>query len=84
MTYLPWFQGKALRQANGLPAEAIDTLMRLLARISDDPYDRLFSKPLADDNPRRRMADLDSFGFIEFLVDEEAGLIRIYRLAWTG
>jgi len=32
----------------------------------------------------RRMAELGDHGFIEFLVDENAGMIRVYYLVWTG
>jgi hypothetical protein len=34
--------------------------------------------------PRRRVADLASFGFIVFAVDETARLVRVFDLAWTG
>jgi len=32
----------------------------------------------------RRVADLGDFGFIEFTLDETAGLVRVYYLVWTG
>jgi hypothetical protein len=41
----------------GLPDDALDLLTRTLARICDDPYDRLVSMPAGDD-PRERMAEL--------------------------
>jgi hypothetical protein len=47
-------------------------LVRLPARVCEDPYDRLFSKPLEGD-PRERMAELGDSGFIEFTVDEAVG-----------
>jgi hypothetical protein len=67
----------------GLPSEAVDTLVQTLARICDDPYDPVFSVP-APPVPGRRVADLGDFGFIEFTVDEAAGLVRVYHLVWTG
>jgi hypothetical protein len=34
--------------------------------------------------PGRRVADLGEFGFIEFTIDEAAGLVRVYYLVWTA
>lgn len=58
-------------------------LVQTLARICDDPYDPVFSAP-APPVPGRRVADLGGSGFIEFTVDEDAGLVRVYHLVWTG
>lgn len=68
----------------GLPAEGLDVLVRTMARICDDPYDRLFSVAVDDDHPDERMAELGDSGFIEFEVDQAAGLVRIYTLVWLG
>jgi hypothetical protein len=56
--------------------------VRVLARVCDDPYDRLFSTPVRTDD-RNRMAELGDSGFILFAVDEEAGLVRVFDLVWT-
>jgi hypothetical protein len=69
---------------SGLPDEALDLLVRALARICADPYDRLLSVAVSDDNPRERMAEYGDLGFMEFEVDETAGLIRVFALVWTG
>ena len=84
MSYRPWLEERALRQMGGLPAEALDVLVRVLARICEDPYDRLFSRAVQDDDPRERMAELGDFGFVEFRVDEAAGLVRVLTLVWAG
>lgn len=84
MTYRPWLAEQALRQMGGLPAEALDVLVRTMARICDDPYNRMLSMPVRDDNPSERMAELGDSGFIEFEVDEQAGLVRVYALVWVG
>ena len=34
--------------------------------------------------PGRRVADLGEHGFIDFTVDEDAQLIRVYRMVWTA
>jgi hypothetical protein len=67
----------------GLPADAWDVLIRTLARICDDPYDPVFSSP-APPVPGKHVADLGDFGFIEFIIDEDAALIRVVGLVWTG
>jgi hypothetical protein len=84
VTYRPWLAEQALRQMSGLPAEALDILVRTMARICDDPYNRVFSMPLHDDSPSERMAEFGDFGFIEFVVDEAAALVRVYALVWAG
>jgi hypothetical protein len=84
VSYRPWLEDQALRQMGGLPAEALDLLARAMARICEDPYDRLFSVAVRDDAPRERMAEFGDLGFMEFEVDEAAGLVRVYTLLWVG
>ena len=83
MTYRPRLEQPVLRQMSGLPGDAFDLLVRTLARICDDPYDRLLSMPAGKD-PHERMAELDESGFIVFTVDDDAGLVRVYGLVWIG
>ena len=45
---------------------------------------RLFSLAVRDEDPRERMAELGDAGFIQFTVDESAGLVRVYDLVWIG
>ena len=73
-----------LRQMRGLPTEGFDLLVQVLARICEDPYDRLLSRDLRAGDPTRRMAELGDFGFVEFLVDDAAQLVRVVTLVWTG
>ena len=88
MTFRPWLERPVLGQMTGLPSEAFDIFTRTLARICNDPYDRLCSMPTGED-PRERMAELGDSGFIIFAVDDDAGLVRVYdlvlgRLTGTG
>jgi hypothetical protein len=83
VNWRPWLEPGVLRQMAGLPCDALDVLVRALSRICEDPYDRIFSAPMAADG-RERMAELGDSGFIEFTVDEAAGLVRVYHLVWTG
>lgn len=82
MSYRPELEPAALRHMRGLPSAAFGTLVTLLGRICDDPYDPVFSSPTAV--PRRRVADLGDSGFIVFAVDEDARLVRVFDLVWTG
>jgi len=82
VNYWPHLESGALREMHGLPGQAFDMLVTLLARICDDPYDPVFSAPTGV--PRRRVADVGEFGFVVFAVDEAAGLIRVFDLVWTG
>jgi hypothetical protein len=84
VSYRPWLEERALRQMGGLPPDALDVLVRTLARICDDPYDRLFSRAVRDEDPRERMAELGDLGFVEFRVDEDARLVRVLTLVWAG
>ena len=84
MSYRPWLEERALRQVGGLPPEALDVLVRALARICEDPYNRLFSRAVRNDDSRERMAELGNLGFMEFRVDEAAGLVRVLTLVWAG
>jgi hypothetical protein len=84
VNYRPWLEGDALRQMGGLPPDAFDVLARTMARICEDPYDRLFSLAVRDEDPRERMAELGDAGFIQFTVDESARLVRVYDLVWIG
>jgi hypothetical protein len=46
----------------GLPEQAFDMLVTVLARICDDPYDPVFSAPTGV--PRQRVADIGDFGSV--------------------
>ena len=83
MTYRPRLEIDVLRQMRGLPDEAFDTLVGVVASICEDPYDRMASMPVTADG-RVRMAELGDSGFIEFTVEEPAGLVRVFHLVWTS
>jgi hypothetical protein len=84
VSYRPLLGEQVLRQMRGLPTGGFDLPVQVLARICEDPYDRLFSRALRVNDPTRRMAELGDFGFVEFLVDDAAGLVRVATLVWTG
>jgi hypothetical protein len=57
VSYRPFLESGALRQMHGLPEQAFDMLVTLLARICDDP---VFSAPTGV--PRRRSRTLATSG----------------------
>jgi hypothetical protein len=63
----------------GLPHDAFDVLARTMARICENPYDRLFSLAVRDEDPRERMAELGHAGFIQFTVDESGDWLILSR-----
>jgi hypothetical protein len=83
VSYRPQLEARVLRQMRGLPDDAFDTLVRVLARVCADPYDRVFSVPVTTDD-RERMAELDDSGFITFTVDDKHSLVRVLDLVWAG
>jgi hypothetical protein len=84
VSYRPFLEESALRQMGGLPGEALDVLVERMARICLEPYDRMLSMPLSGGRPGARMAEFGDDGFVEFVVDEAASLVRVYTLIWLG
>ena len=48
--------------------------MRMPGEEPGEEYDRLFSLPVRDEDPRELMAELGDAGFIQFTVNQPAGL----------
>jgi hypothetical protein len=85
MSFRASLEPEAVRHVHGLPGEVLDELIRLMARICEDPFDAVLSVPAARGDPYRRMAEIgDGRGFAEFKVDEQAWVVRVYAVAWTG
>jgi hypothetical protein len=85
VTYRASIEPHAVRQVHGIPGDALDELVRLMARICDDPYDAVLSSPVRPGDLSERIAEIGGGrGFVEFRVDEQAALVRIYALAWIG
>ena len=51
VSYRPWLGEQVLRQMRGLPAGGFDLLVQVLARICEDPYDRLAQQGSAGRRP---------------------------------
>lgn len=46
MTFRAWLEPAAVQQVHNLPDEALTELVRLMARVCDDPYDAVLSLPV--------------------------------------
>lgn len=84
MNFRPWLEPAVLRQMNGIPDDALDALVSVMADVCDDPRNRLYSAPVRNSDPDERIAELGDHGFIEFTIDEDERLIRVRFLVWTG
>jgi hypothetical protein len=85
VTYRASIEPDAVRQIHGIPDEALNELVRLMARVCEDPYDAVLSLPVRPGDLSERMAEIaGGRGFVEFRVDEQAGLVRVSALAWIG
>jgi hypothetical protein len=77
------FEGPALIQLNGLPAEAFDALLRRVIDLVDSPWDASILPP-GDDPAYRMTAFGDGYGLLSFHADDTAEIIRIFDLTWIG
>jgi hypothetical protein len=81
--YKPQLSRRALGKLGGFPTDALDALGQSVARICEDPYDPLTSLPTGPE-PRDRWAVLADAGFIEFYIDDDAHLVIVDDITWTG
>lgn len=83
MSYDVRFEGAALVQLNGLPAEALDALVERVVDLVDEPWDASMLPP--GDDPAFRMTIFDSgSGLVSFHADDAAEVIRIFDITWIG
>lgn len=83
MNWRPVFAESALRQLGGIPDEAMEALIATMRRVCEDPYDAVFSLPIADD-PTERWAELGEAGFIAFVVRDSAQIVEVTDFVWAG
>lgn len=84
MTYRPRLEPEFSARMDGIPDEALDEIISVVADICTDPYDRMISAPRADGTPDERIAELGDNGFLEFRVEPGANLIHLITFVWTG
>ena len=83
MSYQVRFEGAALVQLNGLPAEAFDALVERIVDLVDEPWDASMMPP--GDDPAFRMTIFDAGnGLLSFHADDAAEVIRVFDITWIG
>lgn len=83
MSYGVRFEGPALIQLNGLPADAFDALLRRVIDLVDSPWDASIL-PACDDPAYRMTIFGDGYGLLSFHADDTAEIIRIFDITWIG
>jgi hypothetical protein len=83
VTYRVRFEGHALVQLRGLPAEGFDALLARVVELVDAPWDAVVMPP-GDDRAYRQVVFSSGWGLMTFHVDDDAELIRIFDLIWIG
>jgi hypothetical protein len=83
VTYQVRFDGQALVQLHGLPSDAFDALFARVLELVDAPWDARVI-PGSNDPAYRQAVFGSGFGLVNFQVDEDAELIRIFNLTWIG
>lgn len=81
MNYRVELHAAALAQMKGLPPEAFDALVTTLADIAPAPWDAM---PMRTEEPEFRQAVFGTFGLVSFYVDQDAEIIRVFDITWTG
>ncbi len=84
MTYRAWIEPDAVRQVHGIPDDVFTELVRLLARVCDDPYDAVLSAARPGGPSRRGAALGGGRGLVEVGVAGGAGVVGVSALAWIG
>ena len=82
MTYRAELSGRALKQMQGLPEPAFDSLIQAMAEVVSYPDDPLRTFPT--DDPYVRRAEFGNAGLITYLINDGTGAVIILDVTWTG
>ena len=82
MTYRAELIGRALKQMQGLPGPAFDSLIEAMAEVTDYPDDPLRTFPTSDSYVRR--VEFGDAGLITYLINDGARIVIILDITWTG
>lgn len=81
MSHRVELHASALAQIGGLPPPAFDALVTSLAKAADNPWDAL---TLAAEPPAFRQVVFGDHGLVSFYVDDDARVLRVFDITWTG
>lgn len=82
MTYRAELSGRALKQLHGLPAPAFDSLIQVMADVTDYPDDPLRTFPTSD--PYVRRVEFGGAGLVTYLVNDSTGVVIVLDITWAG
>jgi hypothetical protein len=74
--------GRALKQMQGLPEPAFDSLIQAMAEVVSYPDDPLRTFPT--DDPYVRRAEFGDAGLITYLINDGTRAVIILDVTWTG
>lgn len=82
MTYRAELSGRALKQMQGLPEPAFDSLIQVMAEVVSYPGDPLRTFPT--DDPYVRRAEFGGAGLITYLINDGTRVVIILDVTWAG
>jgi hypothetical protein len=82
VTYRAELSGRALKQVNGLPGPAFDSLIEAMAEVTDYSGDPLRTFPTSD--PYVRRVEFGDAGLITYLINDGARVVIILDITWAG
>ena len=82
MTYRAELSGRALKQMQGLPEPAFDSLIQAMAEVVSYPDDPLRTFPT--DDPYVRRAEFGGAGLITYLINDGTRVVIILDVTWAG
>ena len=82
MTYRVELSGRALKQMQGLPDRAFDSLIEAVADVAGYPGDPLRTFPTGD--PFVRRAEFGAAGLVTYLISDGTGKVIILDVTWVG
>jgi hypothetical protein len=85
VSYRPTLIGRALSQFNDLKDDKVvyDVLMERILRLVDAPWDAWPVYP-GGDEPHFRETQFGDHGLLDFRVDDDAEILIIFNITWTG
>jgi hypothetical protein len=74
--------GRALKQVYGLPEQAFDSLVEVMAEVISYPDDPLRTFPTSD--PFVRYAEFGTAGLVAYLINDGTSRVIILDITWAG
>jgi hypothetical protein len=82
VTYRAELSGRAVKQMQGLPGPAFDSLIETMAEVVDYPDDPLRTFPTRD--PYVRRVEFGDAGLITYLINDGARVVIVLDITWAG